>query len=152
MRGFFKEFKEFAVKGNMMDMAIGIIIGASFNAVVNTLVKKIIMPPLTLLTKGINFEDRKFVLREEEVGVNGKIVDPEVAIGYGEMISVLLDFLIVAFTIYLVVRFLNRLRKRSENPKDKAVETPKNIELLSNIENLLKEQNTLLKNQKRKED
>tara|TARA_R110000850_G_scaffold80862_1_gene173551 strand:- start:92689 stop:93147 length:459 start_codon:yes stop_codon:yes gene_type:complete len=152
MRGFFKEFKEFAVKGNMMDMAIGIIIGASFNAVVNTLVKKIIMPPLTLLTKGINFEDRKFVLREEEVGLNGKIVDPEVAIGYGEMISVLLDFLIVAFTIYLVVRFLNRLRKRSENPKDKAVETPKNIELLSNIENLLKEQNTLLKNQKRKED
>ncbi|GGD94448.1 large-conductance mechanosensitive channel protein MscL [Planktosalinus lacus] len=152
MKGFFKEFKEFAVKGNMMDMAIGIIIGASFNAVVNTLVKKVIMPPLTLLTKGINFEDRKVVLREEELGETGKIVDPEVAIGYGEMISVLLDFLIVAFTIYLVVRFLNRLRSRSENPKDKAVETPKNIELLSNIENLLKEQNTLLKNQKRTED
>lgn len=150
MKGFFKEFKEFAVKGNMMDMAIGIIIGASFNAVVNTLVKKIIMPPLTLLTKGINFEDRKIVLREEELGENGKIVDPEVAIGYGEMISALLDFLIVAFTIYLVVRFLNRLRSRSENPKDKAVETPKNIELLSKIEAHLEEQNKLLKNQEKK--
>lgn len=152
MKGFFKEFKEFAVKGNMMDMAIGIIIGASFNAVVNTLVKKVIMPPLTLLTKGINFEDRKFVLRDETIGEYGKTIEPEVAIGYGEMISVLLDFLIVAFTIYLVVRVLNRLRSRSENPKDKAVETPKNIELLSKIEDLLKEQNTLLKNQKRKED
>ncbi len=148
--GFFKEFKEFAIKGNMMDMAIGIIIGAAFNAVVNTLVKKIIMPPLTLLTKGVNFEDRKIVLREEEINESGKIVDPEVAIGYGEMVSVLLDFFIVAFTIYLVVRFLNKLRSRSENPKDKAVETPKNIELLSKIEALLEEQNKLLKNQDKK--
>lgn len=152
MKGFFKEFKEFAIKGNMMDMAIGIIIGASFNAVVNTLVKSIIMPPLSLLTKGIKFQDRKFVLREKTLNENGTIADAEVAIGYGEMISVLLDFLIVAFTIYLVVRVLNRLRSRSENPKDKEVETPKNIELLSKIETLLKEQNTLLKKQENNKD
>lgn len=111
-----------------------------------------IIPPLTLLlTKAINIEDRKIVLREEEINESGKIIDSGVAIGYGEMISVLLDFLIVAFTIYLVVRIWNRLKNRSENLKDKKVQAPKYIVLPSNIENLLKGQNTLLKKQERKD-
>lgn len=152
MRGFLKEFKEFAIKGNMIDLAIGIIIGTAFNAVVNTLVKKIIMPPLSLLTRGIHYADKKYVLREAKVNELGEVIDAEVAIGYGEMLSVLIDFLIVAFTIFLVIRFMNKLRTRSENPKDKQVQTPKNIELLSNIETLLKEQNRLLKKQQEKKD
>ncbi|TMM57464.1 large-conductance mechanosensitive channel protein MscL [Maribacter algarum] len=138
MKNFFTEFKNFAIKGNMVDMAIGIIIGASFNAVVNTLVKKVIMPPLSLLTGGVNFGNKKYVLREAAEGIE------EVAVGYGDLFNVLIDFLIVAFTIFLVVKGMNRFRNQAEDVDNEKVETPKNIELLSKIEKLLEEQNKLL--------
>jgi len=141
LRNFIKEFKNFAIKGNMIDMAIGIIIGASFNAVVNTLVKKIIMPPLSLLTNGANLSNKKIVLRK------GSELVEEVAIGYGELMGVFLDFGIIALTIFLVLKGINRFRDKAENPENMEVETPKNIELLSKIEKLMKEQNELLKNQ-----
>ena len=141
MRNFIEEFKNFAIKGNMVDMAIGIIIGASFNAVINSLVKKIIMPPLSLLTGGVNLEDKKYVLREASEGVE------EVAIGYGDLFNVLMDFLIVALTIFVVIKGMNKFRKKAEDPEDVEVETPKNIELLSNLEKLMKEQNELLRKQ-----
>ncbi|MFC7357286.1 large-conductance mechanosensitive channel protein MscL [Jejudonia soesokkakensis] len=140
MKSFIQEFKDFAIKGNMIDMAVGIIIGTAFNAVVNTLVKKVVMPPLSLLTDDVNLAERKYVLREavgEEVS--------EVAIGYGELIEVLIDFLIIALTIFVVIKFINRFKKKAEDPKNKEVETPKNIELLSNIERLLEEQNTIIR-------
>ncbi|HBR52871.1 MAG TPA: large-conductance mechanosensitive channel protein MscL [Flavobacteriaceae bacterium] len=140
MKGFIKEFKDFAIKGNMIDMAVGIIIGTAFNNVVNTLVKKVVMPPLSLLTDDVNLAERKYILREAEGEAS------EVAIGYGELIEVLIDFTIIALTIFVVIKFMNRFKKKAEDPKNKAVETPKNIELLANIENLMKEQNTLLKN------
>lgn len=139
MGNFIKEFKNFAVKGNMVDMAIGIIIGASFNAVVNTLVKQIIMPPLSLLTGGIVFENHKYVLKPATV------TSEEVAIGYGDLFNVLIDFFIVALTIFLVIKGMNRFRNQAEDPANKKVETPKNIELLSKIEKLLEEQNNLLR-------
>ncbi len=140
MKGFIKEFKDFAIKGNMIDMAVGIIIGTAFNNVVNTLVKKVVMPPLSLLTDDVNLAERKYILREAEGEASA------VAIGYGELIEVLIDFTIIALTIFVVIKFMNRFKKKAEDPKNKAVETPKNIELLANIENLMKEQNTLLKN------
>ena len=143
MKNFLTEFKNFAVKGNMVDMAIGIIIGASFNAVVNTLVKKIIMPPLSLLTGGISFENKKYVLRAASEGIE------EVTIGYGDLLNVLIDFLIVAFTIFLVVKGMNRFRNQAEDVTNEKVETPKNIALLSNIEKLLEEQNKLLRKDKK---
>lgn len=143
MKNFLTEFKNFAVKGNMVDMAIGIIIGASFNAVVNTLVKKIIMPPLSLLTGGISFENKKYVLRAASEGIE------EVTIGYGDLFNVLIDFLIVAFTIFLVVKGMNRFRNQAEDVTNEKVETPKNIALLSNIEKLLEEQNELLRKDKK---
>jgi large conductance mechanosensitive channel len=143
MKNFLTEFKNFAVKGNMVDMAIGIIIGASFNAVVNTLVKKIIMPPLSLLTGGISFENKKYVLRAASEGIE------EVTIGYGDLFNVLIDFLIVAFTIFLVVKGMNRFRNQAEDVTNEKVETPKNIALLSNIEKLLEEQNKLLRKDKK---
>jgi len=123
-------------------MAIGIIIGASFNMVVNTLVKKIIMPPLSILTGGTDFSGLKFILQEETE------FTPEVAIGYGDLFNVLIDFLIVAFTIFIVVKGMNRFRNQAEDVSNKKVETPKNIELLSKIERLLEEQNELLKQDK----
>jgi len=142
---FFKEFKEFAVKGNMMDMAIGIIIGASFNKVIDVLVKKVLLPPLSLMSDGINLQNRKMILREGVLDSSGNIVTQEVAIEYGALTEAFMDFLIIGLTIFLVVKGMNKLRNKSEDTKDKTVKTPKDIELLSNITQLMEEQNNLLK-------
>jgi|TARA_B110000967_G_C18839351_1_gene538523 large conductance mechanosensitive channel len=138
-----KEFKEFAVKGNMMDIAIGVIIGASFNKVVDVLVKQILMPPLSLLTNGINFENKKIILRKGMIE-DGVTEVQEVAIAYGSLFEVTLDFLIVGLTIFLVVKFINVLRNRAEDPKDVTIKTPKDIELLNELTELIREQNRLL--------
>jgi len=143
----FKEFKEFAVKGNMMDMAIGIIIGASFNTVINVLVKKILLPPLSLLTNGINLHSKSIVLRDAALDASGTIISEEVAIGYGVFTEAILDFIIIGFTLFIVVKFLNRLYKKAEDTKDATVATPKNIELLTKLTELLEEQNDLLRTQ-----
>lgn len=140
VKGFVEEFKSFAVKGNLIDMAVGIIIGTAFNNVVNVLVKKIIMPPLSLFTDDVNLQSKKYVLR---VATEAK---EEVAVGYGELIEVIIDFFIVALTIFVVIKFFNRFKLKAEDPKNTEVETPKQIQLLSNMEKLLEEQNKLLRN------
>lgn len=140
-----KEFKEFAVKGNMMDMAIGIIIGAAFNKVIDVLVKKVFMPPLSLMTDGLNFQDRKYIVREGVTNSEGNVVVQEVAVEYGLLFETFLDFIIVGLTIFLVVKGMNRLRNRAQDPKDKVVATPKDIELLSKLTDLMEEQNVLLR-------
>ncbi|MCK0155687.1 large conductance mechanosensitive channel protein MscL [Cellulophaga sp. F20128] len=142
---FLKEFKEFAVKGNMMDMAIGIIIGASFNKVIDVLVKKIFMPPLSLLTDGLNFQDKIYVLRDAVLAADGTISSQEVSIAYGAFFEAFLDFIIVGFTVFLVVKAMNRLRNKSHDAKNKTVTTPKDIELLSSLTELMEEQNALLR-------
>ncbi len=143
-----QEFKEFAVKGNMMDMAIGIIIGASFNQVIDVLVKQVLLPPLSLLSDGINLDNRKLILRESQSNNIGEVSIQEVAISYGQFIETFLDFLIVGFTIFIVVKFINRLNKKAEDPSDKTISTPKNIQLLMDMNELLKEQNRILKEKK----
>ena len=143
-----QEFKEFAVKGNMMDMAIGIIIGASFNQVIDVLVKQVLLPPLSLLSDGINLDNKKFILRETQTNTLGEVSIQEVAISYGQFIETFLDFLIVGFTIFIVVKFINRLNKKAEDPSDTTISTPKNIQLLMNMNELLKEQNKILKQKK----
>jgi len=143
-----QEFKEFAVKGNMMDMAIGIIIGASFNQVIDVLVKQVLLPPLSLLSDGINLDNKKFILRETQTNTLGEVSVQEVAISYGQFIETFLDFLIVGFTIFMVVKFINRLNKKAEDPSDKTISTPKNIQLLMDMNELLKEQNKILKQKK----
>ena len=125
-----KEFKEFAVKGNMIEMAIGIIIGASFNKVIDVLVKQVFLPPISLLTNGVNFEQRRIILRDAVLDAEG---------------GVLIDFLIIGFTVFIVVKFMNRLKNRAHDSKDKTVATPKDIELLTNLNELMKEQNKLIK-------
>lgn len=142
---FLKEFKEFAVKGNMMDMAIGIIIGASFNKVIDVLVKKVFMPPLSLMTDGLNFQNKRYILREAITNTAGEVTTQEVAIYYGELLEAFLDFLIVGLTVFIVVKAMNRLRTRSHDTKDNTVTTPKDIELLSKLSDLMEEQNELLK-------
>lgn len=142
---FLKEFKEFAVKGNMMDMAIGIIIGAAFNKVIDVLVKKVFMPPLSLMTDGLNFQDKKYVLRDAILDTEGAITTQEIAIEYGVLFETFLDFIIVGLTVFLVVKAMNRLRNKAQDPKNEVVATPKDIELLSKLTNLMEEQNALLK-------
>ncbi len=143
--GIIKEFKEFAIKGNMVDMAVGIIIGTAFNSVVNTLVKEVVMPPLSLMTNGIDFADKKWILRDGVEEAEGITATEEVAIGYGALIEAFLDFLIIGFTIFLVIKVMNRFRTKAENPDDKREVTPKDIELLSKMNHLMEEQNQLLK-------
>ena len=140
LRKFIKEFKDFAIKGNMIDMAIGIIIGTAFNEVVNTLVKRVIMPPLSVMTNNASLTDLKYVLVEKTAELE------EVSIGYGELLEVLVDFLIIAFTIFVVIKFINRLRVKAEDPKNVEEVTPKNIALLARLEELLEEQNEILRN------
>ncbi|WP_296636163.1 large conductance mechanosensitive channel protein MscL [Polaribacter sp.] len=146
----FEEFKEFAVKGNMFDMAIGIIIGASFNSVIDVLVKKIFLPPLSLLSNGINLESKKIILREAYKNNLGETTIEEVAISYGVLIETLLDFLIVGFTIFFVTKIINKINKKAEDPEDNSIKTPKNIELLININKLFEEQNELLRSKTKK--
>lgn len=139
------EFKEFAVKGNMIDMAVGIIIGVAFNAVVNSIVKQILMPPLSLLTDGVDLSQKKIVLREALLNASGEVTTSEVAIGYGVLIEAVFDFLVIGIVVFMIVKFMNRLKKKSQDVKDKTVATPKDIELLTDLKILMEEQNALLK-------
>jgi len=143
----FNEFKEFAVKGNMMDMAIGIIIGASFNKVIDVLVKKVLLPPLSLLSNGINLQNKKLILRDAVTDATGTISTEEVAIAYGALTEAFLDFLLIGLTIFIVVKFMNRLRTKAQDTKDVTVATPKDIQLLTDLTELMQEQNEILKAQ-----
>ncbi|SMG17818.1 large conductance mechanosensitive channel [Marivirga sericea] len=136
---FFKEFKEFAIKGNVFDMAVGIIIGSAFTKVVNSVVADFIMPILSIFIGKMNFQDLVYVYQEAELDDKGEIVGAAITINYGNLIQTTIDFLIIAFCIYLVVRMFNKLRKKSENEQDGTVATPRNIELLAEIRDLLKE-------------
>ncbi len=131
MKNFFNEFKKFISKGNVLDMAIGIIIGSAFTAIVNSLVQGIIMPALGLLTDGINFSDLKIVLK---AATEAK---PELAILYGSFLQNTLTFLIVAFTVFCLVKAINKFRSKPDEPQ--AVPAPSaEIILLSEIRDLLR--------------
>ena len=144
MKKIIQEFKEFAIKGNMIDIAIGVIIGAAFNKVVDVLVKQVFMPPLAMLTNGASWENKKIILREVIIE-NGVNKADEIAIGYGKLIEATVDFLIISATVFLVVKLMNRLRKKANDTEDKTVATPKNIELLNKVADLLEQQNELLR-------
>lgn len=112
--GLVQEFKEFAIKGNAVDMAVGIIIGAAFGKVVTSLVNDIIMPPIGLIIGGVEFKDLAIVLQESVVDEAGVVTTPEVAIKYGSFINTTIDFLIIAFTIFIVIKYMNKMMKKRE--------------------------------------
>lgn len=128
-----QEFKEFAVKGNVIDLAVGVVIGGAFGKIVSALVDKIIMPPLGLLIGGMDFSDLKWVLKEG--GADGKGV---VAIGYGSFLQAAVDFLIIAFAIFMMVKFLNALKRPAPAAPAPAPTIPEDIVLLREIRDLLK--------------
>jgi large conductance mechanosensitive channel len=130
---FVKEFKEFAIKGNMIDMAVGIIIGAAFGKIVSSFVSDVIMPPLGILIGGVDFTDLALVLKE----ANGAI--PAVTVKYGVFIQTVVDFTIIAFAIFLVIKALNTLKKKQEAAPPAAPEPSAEERLLTEIRDLLKE-------------
>lgn len=132
-----KEFREFVSKGNVIDLAVGVIIGASFGKIITSLVDDIIMPPLGYILGGIDFAQKKLVLVPEDTST--KVT--EVAIRYGNFINVLIQFLIIAFCIFMVVKAINAL-KRKEEVAAPAVVTTKEETLLAEIRDILRTQNS----------
>jgi large conductance mechanosensitive channel len=131
-----KEFKEFVSRGNVVDLAVGVIIGGAFGAIVSSLVKDVIMPPIGYLMSGIDFSSLKFVIAQG-IAENGKVLKPEVAINYGLFINTLINFLIVAAVIFMVVKGINSLkRKEAAAPAEPAAPTT-DQKLLMEIRDLL---------------
>ena len=136
-----KEFKEFAVKGNMIDLAVGIIIGAAFGKIIASLVSDILMPPIGLLLGGLNFIDMQYIMKEAVIDpVTGKET-AAVALKYGSFIQTLVDFLIIAFSVFMILKgIINMKKKEVEAPAaPPAPPAPtKDQELLTEIRDLLK--------------
>lgn len=126
------EFKAFAMKGNVIDMAVGIIIGAAFGKIVSSLVSDIIMPPLGLVIGGVDFKDLQFVMKE---AVDG---NPAVSLNYGNFLQVTFDFLIVAFAIFMVIKAMNAAKKKEEAAPAAPPAPSKEEILLTEIRDLLK--------------
>ena len=141
MGKFIQEFKDFAMKGNVLDMAIGVVIGGAFGKIVTSLVNYIIMPGVGVLTGGLNFTDYKFVI-QKGVTDGTEVITPEVAITWGSFVQTVVDFLIIAFCIFLAVKAINRLKRKKEEPAPAAPAGPTQEELLIQIRDLLKEQNS----------
>ncbi len=129
---FMSEFKEFALKGNVMDMAIGIIIGGAFGKIVQSLVNDIIMPFVGNLIGGVNFSDLAYTLQEKTETAEA------VLINYGSFIQTIIDFLIIALAIFVAIRIMNRLQKAKEEEAEEAPAAPTQEELLTEIRDLLK--------------
>ena len=140
MKKFFAEFKEFAMKGNVVDMAIGVVIGAAFGKITTSIVNDIIMPLIGLVTGGIDLTQWNILLNSAAVEAGA---DP-VTLGIGNLLAVILDFIIVAFAMFLLVKAMNKLaslkKKEEETPAPEEPEGPTSEELLSEIRDLLKEQ------------
>lgn len=136
-----KEFKEFALKGSVIDLAIGVIIGGAFGKIITSLVEDIIMPPIGLLIGGINFKDLKCVLKDAYTDAAGNLQDA-VTINYGNFIQVTLDLLLVAASIFLVIRLINKVKdkviKKEEEPAADPAPTKEEV-LLTEIRDLLKQ-------------
>ena len=130
--GMMKEFKEFAVRGNVMDMAIGIIIGAAFGKIVSSFVADVIMPPIGVLIGGIDFTNLAFTIKEAA----GQA--PAVVIGYGKFIQTIIDFIIIAFSIFIVIKGINSLKRKEEETPEAPPAPPVQEVLLAEIRDLLK--------------
>ncbi|WDS35800.1 large-conductance mechanosensitive channel protein MscL [Pseudoxanthomonas sp.] len=134
--GMISEFKTFAMRGNVIDLAVGVVIGAAFGKIVTSLVNDVIMPPIGLLIGGVDFSSLVVTLRAASTDAAGAAV-PAVTINYGTFINVIIQFLIVAFAIFMVVRTINRFKK----PEEAAPEaTPEDVLLLREIRDSLKKQ------------
>lgn len=135
--GMVSEFKEFAMKGNVIDLAVGVVIGASFGKIVTSLVDHIIMPPIGYVIGSVDFSDLAITLKEATTNAAGEAV-PAVQIGIGTFINTVIQFLIVAFAIFLVVRAINRMRRKEPEPAPAPAAPSEEVLLLRDIRDALK--------------
>lgn len=133
-----QEFKQFAMRGNVIDMAVGIIIGGAFGKIVSSVVADMIMPAIGLLVGGVNFTDLKIVLKQAVVE-GDKVITPAVTLNYGNFIQVTFDFIIIAFAVFLLVKGVNSLSKKKEEAPATPPAPPADVQLLTEIRDLLKE-------------
>ena len=146
MKKFLEEFKAFAMRGNVIDMAIGVVIGGAFGKITTSIVNDIIMPLVSMITGGVDFSAWKVVLKEAVLAADGTVATPEVAVNFGNTIAVIVDFIIVAFAIFCMIKAMNKLHKKKEEapaapPAPPAPPEPSAEEkLLTEIRDLLKEQ------------
>ncbi len=132
--GMVSEFKEFIARGNVLDMAVGVVIGGAFGKIVTSLVDKIIMPFVGLLTGGVDFSKWSITLKDAAVDAAGNETAPALVLGFGDFVNTIIQFLIIAFAIFLVVKAANRVRK----PADVVAATPEDVLLLREIRDSLK--------------
>ncbi len=144
MSKFLKEFREFAIKGNVIDLAVAVIIGGAFGKIVSSLVADIVMPPLGVLMGGVNFSDIKIVLKEALI-TNGAVSKPAITLNIGNFLQNVLDFLIIALTVFVAIKIMGRVKRKLEPVlrNEKAIEEKiapltKDQELLTEIRDLLK--------------
>jgi large conductance mechanosensitive channel len=135
--GFIQEFKNFAVKGNVIDLAVGVIIGGAFGKIISSLVSDVIMPPIGVLIGGINFTDIVITLKSAAVDAAGQVI-PAVTINLGNFIQTVFDFTIVAFIIFMAIRAINRLKYHKNDAPVIPPEPTKEEQLLTEIRDLLK--------------
>ncbi len=141
MKKFFDEFKKFAMRGNVIDLAVGVVIGGAFGKITTSIVNDIIMPVIGVLTGGLNFSDWKIVLKQAVLDAEGVVTNPEVAITFGNTIAVIIDFIIIAFAVFCLVKGINALhRKKEEAPAAPPAPPEPSAEekLLTEIRDLLK--------------
>ena len=143
MKKFIEEFKTFAMRGNVIDMAVGVVIGGAFGKITTSIVNDIIMPLISMLTGGINFSSWKLVLKQAVLDAQGAVVSEEVAVNFGNTIAVILDFIIIAFAVFCMVKALNNLHRKNEEeaPAEEPAPPEPSAEekLLMEIRDLLKE-------------
>lgn len=135
--GMMQEFKEFAVKGNVIDLAVGVVIGAAFGKIVTALVDNVIMPPIGLLLGGVDFSDLGLTLKEATVDAAGNEV-PAVVLGYGAFINAIIQFLIIAWAIFMVVKAINRLNRKEEAKEEAPAGPSEEVLLLREIRDSVK--------------
>lgn len=142
MKKFLNEFKAFAMRGNVIDLAVGVVIGGAFGKITTSLVNDIIMPFISMLTGGIDFTAWKWVLKEAVLDAEGAELAPAISVNYGNLISVILDFIIIAFAIFCVVKAINKARALTEKQEEEAPAAPPEPsaeeKLLTEIRDLLK--------------
>ena len=138
MKKIIQEFKKFAIRGNVVDMAVGVIIGGAFGKIVSSIVNDLIMPTIGVIIGGVNFTDLKLTLKKA-VMEGDKVVSPAVTINYGNFLQTTLDFLIIAIAVFLLIKAINALNKKKEETTKASVAPPADIQLLTEIRDLLKE-------------
>jgi large conductance mechanosensitive channel len=139
-----KEFKDFTMRGNVLDLAIGVIIGGAFGKIVSSFVDKVIMPPIGVILGKVNFVDLKFVL-QPAVMQGEKVIEPEVALGYGAFLQTIIDFVIIAFCIFMVIKIYQAAVKKSEEAPPPPAPPTKEEVLLTEIRDLLKQNKDIVK-------